>query len=1077
MATNNGNTTPPSRGLTAPGSLRFVARGVMRAAAGPGTGKGTVDPGAQLAANAIRRIFASAKASSRSPARQSVNNTQSQQAVSNVSRQAGQALSQAQQSQLASAPTNLKRIPNIPITRLTAPAINTGNEQIDYEVTRFVTQVGSQVIDLAQAAQKAMKVVQSNMLSLDARTRNLVKRVDQSLANEKTIADQMGILFKEIDELQKQKVQQDKKVKKTSASDARDRLKKEIDDKNKKLNALRDRAKSMQRDSKGRFIKGGLKQVASEEAGGGIISRILQYAPEILGGAAIVGGGAYLAYKYREYQQQRNSDIGVELKGGKVLDSQTGEEVSAAELAKRTKEWNKAHPEQSSSVTPQTLNRMEQNLRKKKLGVPTLKELGEQADAGGPLGQDLNGEPVAAQKSTSSPTSPQQQTPSTLTPDATPANTVGSIQLDVSVKSKGDISFKADRAVTLDGETVTIKGTRLIIDADVVEYRGSAKRLSSSSPTNMDQKRAQLEGRASPVNPVDAPGEENFGPSGTLAPSAGQPSISIPGGNSVPFGPLSGGFGAPRRRGASTPTGSYQGQAPQLPEQVRQKTAELIQKAARGEASLPSAAVDNALSLLGAHELDPNGRQAIVQYLKNGGRGLDPARTAWCAAYVNSSLAQAGIRGTGSNVATSFMNWGAPVGDLSKVTKGDVLVQSRGHRAGETGGHVLMATGQTRMVGGRLQIEAVAGNDSNRVNRRWINAGSEGLVARRADASVLPQEVGGSVQTTTLQPSAQQRGAVPQQSNAVYDKIFKGTALEGHYDKVVAAAQKNGIDPSLMAAVMAHETGRGSNLRGNNVAGLMDPRTGMMKKQQFASIDDGISAAARTIAKNYRRAGGDIDKLGQIYAPVGAANDPRGQNSGWARGVSHYMNQLGTKGGYANPNMPAQVAQLEGRTLRPDEQAQIEASKRAEAKPEAKPVDQEEKPSYFSLANTDAVMGGVGAASKPEVDKSISEAKPVDRTTQPDLAAASTVDPWNPDAVMGGQSAVALPEVEVTASASPPAPSTDRSESKKAERSEVSKNASITDPTHDIEAQGPTPGSDGYGSGVSDPDGCALCST
>ena len=46
--------------------------------------------------------------------------------------------------------------------------------------------------------------------------------------------------------------------------------------------------------------------------------------------------------------------------------------------------------------------------------------------------------------------------------------------------------------------------------------------------------------------------------------------------------------------------------------------------------------------------------------------------------------------------------------------------------------------------------------------------------------------------------------------------------------------------------------------------------------------------------KNYRRAGGDLDKMGGIYAPVGAANDPGGLNGGWSAGV---RKQIGAMSG------------------------------------------------------------------------------------------------------------------------------------------------------------------------------------
>lgn len=144
-------------------------------------------------------------------------------------------------------------------------------------------------------------------------------------------------------------------------------------------------------------------------------------------------------------------------------------------------------------------------------------------------------------------------------------------------------------------------------------------------------------------------------------------------------------------------------------------------------------------------------------------------------------------------------------------------------------------------------------------------------------------------------------------SRSAFDSTFAGTALAGQYDAINAAAKANGIPPALLAAVIAHETGRGRNVRANNVAGLMNPETGYRTKQGFATISDGIAAAGRVVAKNYRAAGGDLNKMGQRYAPVGAANDPGGLNAGWANGVRSFRNTL-SGGGYAGLGDPVSAA-------------------------------------------------------------------------------------------------------------------------------------------------------------------------
>ena len=152
----------------------------------------------------------------------------------------------------------------------------------------------------------------------------------------------------------------------------------------------------------------------------------------------------------------------------------------------------------------------------------------------------------------------------------------------------------------------------------------------------------------------------------------------------------------------------------------------------------PETAAVLAESMKGLHEVKD--RQVIREYLKNGGHGLDPATTAWCADFINSSLSQAGIKGSGSDVANSFQKWGSSVDDPNSVRKGDVLVEHRGLGADETGGHVGMSTGKTRVTkDGRTQIEMLGGNQSNSVSTKWTDA--DKLMIRRATTPEFEKKV------------------------------------------------------------------------------------------------------------------------------------------------------------------------------------------------------------------------------------------------------------------------------------------------------------------------------------------------
>jgi hypothetical protein len=135
------------------------------------------------------------------------------------------------------------------------------------------------------------------------------------------------------------------------------------------------------------------------------------------------------------------------------------------------------------------------------------------------------------------------------------------------------------------------------------------------------------------------------------------------------------------------------------------------------------------------------GRNAVTirQFFQQTGQDLDPRQSNWCAAYVNGLLTANGVPGTtgpGNNVATGFLNWGAPV--EGEPMAGDVLVQPKGHPAGSTGGHVGIALGQVADGKGGPYYLMQSGNLGGRVAYTWEPAGS--VVARRAPQPPPPPQ-------------------------------------------------------------------------------------------------------------------------------------------------------------------------------------------------------------------------------------------------------------------------------------------------------------------------------------------------
>lgn len=106
-----------------------------------------------------------------------------------------------------------------------------------------------------------------------------------------------------------------------------------------------------------------------------------------------------------------------------------------------------------------------------------------------------------------------------------------------------------------------------------------------------------------------------------------------------------------------------------------------------------------ATKMLGSHE--NRNHSALTAYLTNGGVNLDPAKQAWCAAFVNSAITQAGGKGSGSNLARSLLNIGTPT---QTPKEGDIAVFSRGDPNGPYG-HVgfykgVDASGNPIILGG-----------------------------------------------------------------------------------------------------------------------------------------------------------------------------------------------------------------------------------------------------------------------------------------------------------------------------------------------------------------------------------------
>lgn len=94
----------------------------------------------------------------------------------------------------------------------------------------------------------------------------------------------------------------------------------------------------------------------------------------------------------------------------------------------------------------------------------------------------------------------------------------------------------------------------------------------------------------------------------------------------------------------------------------------------------------------------------VVAYHQTTTLRANDDETSWCSSFVNWTMGQAGIQGTNSAAARSWLNWGESVPiNAANVRPGDVIVFPRGNNPAQ--GHVaivdeVLANGRVRVVGG-----------------------------------------------------------------------------------------------------------------------------------------------------------------------------------------------------------------------------------------------------------------------------------------------------------------------------------------------------------------------------------------
>lgn len=125
--------------------------------------------------------------------------------------------------------------------------------------------------------------------------------------------------------------------------------------------------------------------------------------------------------------------------------------------------------------------------------------------------------------------------------------------------------------------------------------------------------------------------------------------------------------------------------------------------------------IDVAQAYLGMTETDSEQVKTLSAFIsRNAGVEIDPAKTAWCAAFMDAVLGASGGKGTGKLNARSYLAWGV---DVDKPQIGDVVVLKTGGKDDWTG-HVGFYMG-TNDDG---TIKVLGGNQGDSVSEDNFNA-------------------------------------------------------------------------------------------------------------------------------------------------------------------------------------------------------------------------------------------------------------------------------------------------------------------------------------------------------------------
>jgi hypothetical protein len=179
--------------------------------------------------------------------------------------------------------------------------------------------------------------------------------------------------------------------------------------------------------------------------------------------------------------------------------------------------------------------------------------------------------------------------------------------------------------------------------------------------------------------------------------------------------------------------------------------------------------------------------------------------------------------------------------------------------------------------------------------------------ARAARATSAPT---GPIQATHPGGSGSTRSARGYQDTDV-DKLRDALPSQAKHlaQTFVDAAKKNNLDPAVLVGMSQHETGNWTSSafkNKNNAMGVMGSSKSTLR---FGSHEQSIDYMAHKLSdpQGYYKNAQTVGQVGAVYAPVGAANDPRNLNSEWVKDVARNADQWADKIRPTPPAAPTEI--------------------------------------------------------------------------------------------------------------------------------------------------------------------------